>query len=237
MDKLITVSSRTFAGKPTPAVNARDLYSFLSKSLSTRFNDWITRRIEDYGFEKGQDYLTQITKTQGRPKMDYFITMDMAKELAMVERNEKGRQARRYFIDCEKRLKQRPTLPKPAEPLPSELQRLLDEKIGYYTGQAHIAIRQNLTASARSAVARGTRDPAYLFETWSDKAETTLLLKQDTNTLSALIKVSSEELLKLHDRLTLNLSYEALSRQLEGHGPEVREELYRELLARSGKAV
>jgi len=161
----------------------------------------------------------------------------MAKELAMVERNDKGRQARRYFIECEKKLRQKPALPKLAEPLPGELQRCLDEKIGYYTGQAHIAIKRSLTASARSAVARGAPDPVYLFDTWSDKAETTLLLKQDTNTLSALIKVSSEELLKLHDRLTLNLSYEALSRQLEGHGPEVREELYNDLLARSGKAA
>ena len=237
MDKLITVSSRTFAGKPTPAVNARDLYSFLSKSLSTRFNDWITRRIEDYGFEKGQDYLTQITKTQGRPKIDYFITMDMAKELAMVERNEKGRQARRYFIECEKKLRQKPALPKLAEPLPSELQRCLDEKIGYYTGQAHIAIKRSLAAAAKNAVARGVPDPTCLFEKWSNQAETTLLLKQDTNTLSALIKVSSEELLRLHDRLTHNLSYEALSRELECHSPEVREEIYSQLLAGSGKAA
>ena len=234
MDKLITVSSRTFAGKPTPAVNARKLHEFLS--VQSNYRDWIKNRITSYQFEKGVDFLCAKNLSDSRAT-DHFVTLDMAKELAMVERNDKGRQARRYFIDCEKRLKQRPTLPKPAEPLPSELQRLLDEKIGYYTGQAHIAIRQNLTASARSAVARGTRDPVYLFETWSDKAETTLLLKQDTNTLSALIKVSSEELLKLHDRLTLNRSYEALSRQLEGHGPEAREELYSELLARSGKAV
>jgi phage anti-repressor protein len=201
MDKLITVSSRTFGGKPTPAVNARDLYSFLSKSLSTRFNDWITRRIEEYGFEKGRDYLTQQTKTNGRPRAEYFVTLDMAKELAMVERNEKGRQARRYFIDCEKQLKKRPALPKPEEPLPSELQRLLDEKIGFYTGQAHIAIKRSLTASARSAVARGTPDPVYLFDMWSDKAETTLLLKQDVHSIAAVSKFLSGELLKFHDRV------------------------------------
>ncbi|AWY01572.1 hypothetical protein A8139_17585 [Marinomonas primoryensis] len=43
--------------------------------------------------------------------MNYFITLDMAKELAMVERNEKGKQARRYFIDCEKQLHEQKHLP------------------------------------------------------------------------------------------------------------------------------
>ncbi|EAM0325957.1 phage antirepressor Ant, partial [Campylobacter coli] len=43
--------------------------------------------------------------TKGRPRKEYYITLDMAKELCMVENNEKGRQARRYFIECEKRLK------------------------------------------------------------------------------------------------------------------------------------
>ena len=199
MDNLIPIASRTFSGQPTQSVNAEKFWTFLS--VSTPFHKWITRRISEYDFIQGEDYLLQRVRTKGRPRTDYYLTLDMAKELAMVERNDKGRQARRYFIDCEKQLKKRPALPKPEEPLPSELQRLLDEKIGFYTGQAHIAIKRSLTASARSAVARGTPDPVYLFDMWSDKAETTLLLKQDVHSIAAVSKFLSGELLKFHDRV------------------------------------
>ena len=63
-------------------------------------------RIEEYGFEEGKDFSPISGKsTGGRPSKDYRISLDMAKELAMVERNEKGRIIRRYFIECEKRLR------------------------------------------------------------------------------------------------------------------------------------
>ena len=101
---LIPVSSKTFHDQPVQSINAQDLCSFLS--ISTRFDTWITRRIEEYGFKKGEDYLVEQVHTGGRPKTIYYLTLDMAKELSMVERNDKGRQARRYFIECEKRLKE-----------------------------------------------------------------------------------------------------------------------------------
>lgn len=107
MSNIIPVVSRIFRGKPTQAVNAKNFYSFLSKSQSTRFNDWITRRISEYGFVEGDDFLTEESKTKGRPGTEYYLTIDMAKELAMVERTEKGREARRYFIECEKQLKEK----------------------------------------------------------------------------------------------------------------------------------
>ncbi|EJT2952862.1 antA/AntB antirepressor family protein, partial [Campylobacter coli] len=50
-------------------------------------------------------YIIELVYTKGRPRKEYYVTLDMAKELCMVENNEKGRQARRYFIECEKRLK------------------------------------------------------------------------------------------------------------------------------------
>ncbi|EOH1018797.1 antA/AntB antirepressor family protein, partial [Campylobacter coli] len=56
-------------------------------------------------FIENQDYIIEIVYTKGRPRKEYYVTLDMAKELCMVENNEKGRQARRYFIECEKRLK------------------------------------------------------------------------------------------------------------------------------------
>ena len=89
-------------------VSARELYEGLK--VSQRFNDWITRRISKYGFEENTDYVsfTQngVKPQGGRPQQDYIITIDMAKELCMVENNDLGRKFRKYFIECEKKLKE-----------------------------------------------------------------------------------------------------------------------------------
>ncbi|WP_283785685.1 antA/AntB antirepressor family protein, partial [Campylobacter jejuni] len=69
------------------------------------YSNWIKNRINQYDFIENQDYIIELVYTKGRPRKEYYVTLDMAKELCMVENNEKGRQARRYFIECEKRLK------------------------------------------------------------------------------------------------------------------------------------
>ncbi|HEF3492135.1 TPA: antA/AntB antirepressor family protein, partial [Campylobacter coli] len=79
------------------------LFYFLE--IDTKFADWIKNRISHYNFIENQDYIIELVYTKGRPRKEYYVTLDMAKELCMVENNEKGRQARRYFIECEKRLK------------------------------------------------------------------------------------------------------------------------------------
>jgi phage anti-repressor protein len=82
------------------AVNARDLHK--RPEVTTRFNDWITRRIEEYGFSEGEDFYSILSKsTGGRPAAEYILTLDTAKELAMLENNEKGREIRRYLIRIE----------------------------------------------------------------------------------------------------------------------------------------
>ncbi|WP_224173252.1 antA/AntB antirepressor family protein, partial [Escherichia coli] len=92
---------------------ARDLHTFLG--VGKRFASWITERIAEYGFVENQDYIlvspNREIKGRGgdRRSKDYHLTLDTAKETAMVERNEKGRQIRRYFIECEKRLRQQET--------------------------------------------------------------------------------------------------------------------------------
>ena len=79
-------------------VSARLLYEFLE--VKSRFNDWINNRIDKYGFIEGEDYtkilVQRISRVAGQ--YDYFVKIDMAKELSMIENNEKGRKARRYFI-------------------------------------------------------------------------------------------------------------------------------------------
>lgn len=82
--------------------NAETLFKFLV--VNSKFADWIKNRITQYGFIENQDYVIQVAYTKGRPRKEYFVTLDMAKELCMVENNDKGKEARRYFIKCEKEL-------------------------------------------------------------------------------------------------------------------------------------
>ena len=90
------------------AVSARELYEFLE--VKTQFTKWCERMFE-YGFEKNKDYFFVSQKrltAQGNETtfIDYALTLDTSKEISMLQRTEKGKQARKYFLDCEKELKQ-----------------------------------------------------------------------------------------------------------------------------------
>ncbi|MGK5512212.1 antA/AntB antirepressor family protein [Brevibacillus formosus] len=86
-------------------VDARELYMFVN--VATPFHKWIERRIETYGFQQGKDFWTFLSEsTGGRPSTEYELSIGMAKEICMVENNEKGSQARKYFIEVEDRYKQ-----------------------------------------------------------------------------------------------------------------------------------
>ncbi|CSQ64910.1 MULTISPECIES: antA/AntB antirepressor family protein [Enterobacteriaceae] len=107
--QLIPVFNGTISNETTLLVNARDLHEFLE--VRRDFSTWIKNRITEYGFAVDVDYIlvhqNRGIKGRGgdRRSKDYHLTLDTAKELAMVERNEKGRQIRRYFIECEKKLR------------------------------------------------------------------------------------------------------------------------------------
>ena len=101
---LIAVFNGEIGDESQMVCNARELHGFLQSGQE--FANWIKDRIEKYGFIENQDFLINLSESGGgRPATDYHITLDMAKELAMVERNEMGRKIRRYFIECEKRLR------------------------------------------------------------------------------------------------------------------------------------
>ena len=106
--ELIKTTGITLNGDKITAVNARDLWKFLESKQD--FSTWIKRRIEKYEFIEGQDYLLHKFVEQlpsgAKHCIEYLISLDMAKELAMVENNERGRQARQYFIEVEKRYRQ-----------------------------------------------------------------------------------------------------------------------------------
>ncbi|WP_039761154.1 antA/AntB antirepressor family protein, partial [Bartonella queenslandensis] len=104
MVNLITISKQTIGQATVQTVNARDLHAFLE--VKTSFKDWMTRRIQDYKFKEGYDFCSFLSESSGgRPSKEYHLSLDMAKELSMVERNEKGKQARQYFIECERQAK------------------------------------------------------------------------------------------------------------------------------------
>lgn len=95
-------------------VDARLLHKKLK--IDTRFNDWILRRLDDLKFlQEGIDFYSILSKTKGRPGKEYFLTLDTAKHISMMENNEIGYKIRQYFINFEKKVK-------------LEIQNLIEEK-------------------------------------------------------------------------------------------------------------
>jgi anti-repressor protein len=84
-------------------INARNLWQWLESKQD--FSTWIKSRIDQYDFEENVDYVRFHKKMEANnaSMIDYHLSLDMAKELAMVERNEQGKAARKYFIACEKK--------------------------------------------------------------------------------------------------------------------------------------
>ena len=101
---LIPVFSGLIQNQQVQLCNARSLHAFLESKQ--QYSHWIKDRIADYGFQQNEDYIIVTERTNGRPRKEYHITLDMGKELGMVERNERGRQIRKYFIECERRASQ-----------------------------------------------------------------------------------------------------------------------------------
>lgn len=102
---LVPVFAGTLQNQPTQLCNARDLHTTLA--VGRDFTSWLKERIEQYSFTEGEDFILcspdlGSKRRGGHNRTDYHLTLDMAKELAMVENNEIGRKVRRYFIALEK---------------------------------------------------------------------------------------------------------------------------------------
>ena len=96
MQELIKINYDT----DQPTVSARELHEKLN--IETPFKKWIDRMCE-YGFEDGKDFWTKMSEsTGGRPSTEYDLTIDMAKQICMIQRTPEGRECRQYFIDLEK---------------------------------------------------------------------------------------------------------------------------------------
>lgn len=111
IEKALKIKSRKIGNGSQRAVFAKDLYVALRrKDPDQHANEWVERRIANYGFVEGEDYTVcfpkkgKQTSRGGHNKKDYLLTIDAAKEFAMLEKTQIGRQVRKYFIACEKEL-------------------------------------------------------------------------------------------------------------------------------------
>lgn len=136
---LLQISRKQVHDAEVQTVNARDLHEFLE--VGRDFSNWIKDRIESFKFVENLDYVLTVAKIGERKNVkvtEYHLTLSMAKELSMVERNEKGKQARQYFIECERRIKTAFAIP---QTLPEALRLAAD------------LAEQNATLAPKAAIA------------------------------------------------------------------------------------
>jgi len=108
VDQLVEIKQHKIGKTKQDSINARDLHEFLE--TKTKFRHWVKRKLEQYSyFEEGIDYSSTVKNDRREIgaviKKEYILTLNMAKELAMLENNQIGQKVRRYFIACEQELK------------------------------------------------------------------------------------------------------------------------------------
>ena len=103
--ELIKLNQNDFDGQIKQTVNARELWQKLE--INSKFADWFKNRVNKYEFIENIDFISvsKILENGGK-SIEYFISIDMAKELCMVENNLQGKKIRKYFLECEKKLKE-----------------------------------------------------------------------------------------------------------------------------------
>lgn len=107
------------------AVSARELHDFLE--MTERFSSWFDRMLA-YGFSESSDFEKCKTfNASNRELEDYFISIDMAKEISMIQRSDKGKQARQYFLECERKLKNQTVTPAIPQSFAEALQLAADQ--------------------------------------------------------------------------------------------------------------
>ena len=111
MNQIIKTTVAEIGGEEQQTVNARELWKVLGSKRE--MINWIKDRLE--GFTIGEDFLTNLSKSHGRPRIEYTLTLDVAKHLAMLERNEIGKKVRQYFIEVEKEARRRMKQPTSAD--------------------------------------------------------------------------------------------------------------------------
>ena len=120
----LAIEGRIFDGEEQASVNARELWKALGSKR--QFGNWIKERLSD--FVDGQDYtINKIVNGENRGRFaptEYYITLDVAKHLAMLERNYAGRKIRQYFIEVEKEYRRKAETPRPEQIIAGMIKKL-----------------------------------------------------------------------------------------------------------------
>lgn len=128
--ELIKITQAQIGYESINAVNARDLHKVLESKRD--FSTWIKKKLDDTQAMENEDFVCFHKKVEANnaTMIEYIISLDTAKEIAMLERNQKGKQVRKYFIECEKELQNQNklTLPKTYKEALLELVRAEEEK-------------------------------------------------------------------------------------------------------------
>ena len=102
--ELIPVKPKSIGEEEINSVDARDLHEFLK--LRENFNEWIKRYLSEYGFVINSDFCRSLKiASNGRKIETYFLSIDMAKEMSMISKTKRGKEVRKYFIECERKSK------------------------------------------------------------------------------------------------------------------------------------
>ena len=148
------------------AVSARELHDFLE--MTERFSSWFDRMLA-YGFSESSDFEKCKTfNASNRELEDYFVSIDMAKEISMIQRSDKGKQARQYFLECERKLKEQSVTPAIPQSFAEALQLAADQalqieqdapKVAHYNA---VAERKTLLNATQVAQSVGLKSPQSL---------------------------------------------------------------------------
>lgn len=160
MDALIKIDCEN---SDRPTVSGRELHKLLE--VKTAYKDWFPRMCE-YGFSEGIDFSSFLSEsTGGRPSTDHQLTIDMAKELCMIQRTEKGKQCRQYFLEIEKQWNS-------PEAVMSRALKIADRKL--IEAQGHIA-RLETTVNKQNELLERSK-PLVCFANCVKTAETSILV-------------------------------------------------------------
>lgn len=158
MNDLVKVGEHQIGNEKTHGVNARDLWKALE--VKTDFNTWIKRRLKKAGFTENQDYVILPTfgeeSEKGRRSiLEYILSIDLSKHIAMLEGNDKGKDVRQYFIECEKRFREEQPTTKQVvqemhnDPLVSQIEMLLAVAKRQSVIEAQVIETQAVTQEAK----------------------------------------------------------------------------------------
>ena len=235
-------------------VSARELHEFLE--VTERFQQWFDKRVNKYGFIENEDFtsvktFTVVNNGAERELQDYAITTDMAKELSMIQNTSKGKEARRYFIECEKKLKEvsrTPKLPatykeallelvakieenekleKENRQLSGEIERKEDVIIGLVTDIDLAEKRQRISQIVRHGTKRYSERYNLLYSEFNKKYHTDVKRRLDNAKARGEVKKSVNVMAYICDTMNMTAElYELACKLFENNVKKLMEEMW-----------